>query len=310
MPYPEIDPVLIALGPVQIRWYALAYIAGIVIGWWYLARLLSQAQWWQSRPGQLTGVQTSPPMSREQLDDAVFFVTLGIILGGRLGYVLFYEPSLLTQFVPVFGGVPVPAMFAVWTGGMSFHGGLIGVTLAGLWFTRKYELPALSVGDLFACAAPIGLFFGRIANFINAELYGRAWDGPWAMTFPSYFDRDEDAWVYAADAVPRHPSQLYEAVLEGLLLFIVLFAAVRILRVLRYPGAAIGIFLSGYGAARFFVEFFREPDPQAFTTPFFFLTRGMQLSLPMIALGVWLVWRAFRARRAGQEDASTAPQTA
>jgi phosphatidylglycerol:prolipoprotein diacylglycerol transferase len=293
MPYPEIDPVFLALGPVQIRWYALAYIAGIVIGWWYLVRLLERPELWKPTTG---AGGMPPPLTRPQLDDVLFYVTLGIILGGRLGFVFFYRPELLWEplgdWPRILGAIPFPPALAIWEGGMSFHGGLIGVAIATLLFARKHGLKPFAIGDLFACAAPIGLFFGRIANFINAELYGRPSDVPWAVTFPERYDPARDAWIYAADAVPRHPSQLYEAFLEGVILFIVIRIAITRFRLLRYPGATIGLFLGGYGLARFFVEFFRQPDDYA--APLGFLTRGMLLSLPMIALGLWLIFRTQR----------------
>ncbi|WP_370337180.1 prolipoprotein diacylglyceryl transferase [Parvularcula marina] len=297
MPYPEIDPVFIGLGPFQIRWYALAYIAGIVLGWYYLTRLLQQPERWKGP----SAVQTEPPINKTQLDDVLFFVTLGIILGGRLGFVLFYRPEMMwkpfSEWPRVFSSIPVWEPLAIWTGGMSFHGGLIGVALATLYFSRKHKINPFALGDLFACAAPIGLFFGRIANFINGELYGRPWDGPWAVKFPSYYDDQTDSWVYSQDAVPRHPSQLYEAFLEGIVLFILIRIAVTRFAVLRLPGMATGLFVAGYGLARFFVEFFREPDDYKFAGPLGFLTRGMMLSLPMVALGIWLVWRAWNQRK-------------
>lgn len=287
MPFPDIDPVLISIGPLQIRWYALAYIAGIVAGWWYLARLLKQDVLWGA-PG---AVQTRPPISKDQLDDVLFYVTLGIILGGRLGFVFFYRPELLTEplgdWPRILGFLPFPPALALWQGGMSFHGGLLGVAIATWWFSRKNAVNPLALGDLFACAAPIGLFFGRIANFINAELYGRPSDVPWAMVFPT-----------DPTGLPRHPSQLYEAFLEGLVLFVVIRVAVTRFRTLSFPGATVGLFLSGYGLARFFVEFFREPDDYKYAGPLGFLTRGMLLSLPMVALGLFLLWRAYRGQQA------------
>ena len=282
MPYPEIDPVLISLGPLPIRWYALAYLAGIVLGTVYVARLIRQAPLW--RP-------SAPLIDKAGLDDLVTWIIVGVIAGGRLGFVLFYRPELLGQMSNL-GPLPVPAFLAVWEGGMSFHGGFLGVAVAALLFARRRGADLFSLYDLLACAAPIGLFFGRIANFINAELYGRPTDAPIGMRFPDYFDHDQGEWVYAADAVPRHPSQLYEAALEGLVLFLVLRLAITRFRVLSRPGVATGLFLAGYGLARFTVEFFREPDAYAATLGF--LTRGMMLSLPMIALGAVLLLRASR----------------
>ena len=300
MPFPEIDPVFISIGPFMIRWYALAYIAGILLGWWYLIKLLDQPKLWQAPASGPPGAQTTPPMNRAQLDDVLFYVTLGIIIGGRLGFVLFYRPELLIEplgeWPRAFGFLPIPPALAIWQGGMSFHGGLIGVALATIYFARKIDRHPLAIGDLFACAAPIGLFFGRIANFINGELYGRPADVPWAVRFPEYYDRASGQWIYAADAVPRHPSQLYESFLEGALLFAALWFLTTRFHILRFRGAAIGVFLAGYGLARFIVEFFREPDSYEYAQPLGFLTRGMMLSLPMIALGIWLFIRARRSR--------------
>ncbi|MEO1240592.1 MAG: prolipoprotein diacylglyceryl transferase [Pseudomonadota bacterium] len=273
IPYPNIDPILIKIGPLPIRWYSLAYIAGIAGGWWYLTRLIANAKLWSKK---------GAPITRLLLDDVLFWVAIGVIAGGRLGYVLFYEPALLTKaWEPLFGVVPFPPALMLWQGGMSFHGGLIGVTFAGFFFARKYKLNALSLGDLFACAAPIGLFFGRIANFINAELYGRPWDGPWAMVFPT-----------DPSGLARHPSQLYEAALEGLVLFAIIRIATHSFGFLKRPGATIGLFLAGYAASRIFVENFREPDDIATLPDFpFGITMGMVLSMPMLALGLWLIWR-------------------
>lgn len=296
MRFPDINPVLIGIGPLEIRWYALAYIAGILAGWWFLTKMLRQPEHWQGEGA----IQTAPPISKEQLDDVLFFVTLGIILGGRLGFVFFYRPELLVvplgDWPTVFGFLPIPPALAIWQGGMSFHGGLIGVVIATVYYARKHSINPFALGDLFACVAPIGLFFGRIANFINAELYGRPSDVPWAVTFPEYFHESLGKWVYAEDAVPRHPSQLYEAVLEGLVLFVIIRIAMTRFKILRFPGAATGLFVAGYGLARFFVEFFREPDAYDFAGPIGFLTRGMMLSLPMVGIGAYFIWRAYQKR--------------
>ncbi|MGV6819507.1 MAG: prolipoprotein diacylglyceryl transferase [Parvularcula sp.] len=297
MDFPDINPVLVALGPLKIRWYALAYIAGIVLGWHYLSRLLQQPQWWKA-----PSAEQSPPINKDQLDDVLFYVTLGIILGGRLGFVLFYRPEFLvtpfSEWPRVFGFLPVPEFLAIWQGGMSFHGGFIGVAVATFLFARKHKINPLALGDLFALAAPIGLFFGRIANFINAELYGRPSNAPWAIRFPERWSDAAGSWIYADNAVPRHPSQLYEAALEGLLLFAILRFAMTRFRVLAHPGAAIAVFLTGYGGARFFVEFFRQPDNYEHAHPIGFLTRGMLLCLPMIAGGLWLLWKSTSTRKA------------
>jgi phosphatidylglycerol:prolipoprotein diacylglycerol transferase len=285
LPYPNIDPVAVSIGPLPIRWYSLAYIFGIGLGWWYALSLIKRPALWP---------KSAAPLSKLQLDDLIFWVAIGVMAGGRLGYLIFYEPALLVgAWEPLgaglgdglvktlIGWIPVPPALMLWRGGMSFHGGLIGVTLAGLWFARRHKLDALALGDLFACAAPIGLFFGRIANFINGELYGRPTDAAWAMVFPA-----------DPDQLPRHPSQLYEAALEGVVLFAVLFIGTRMFGFLRRPGAAMGLFLAGYGLSRIIVENFREPD--AFMPDFpVGLTMGMMLSLPMLALGAFFLWRAF-----------------
>ncbi len=312
IPYPEIDPIFFNLGPIPIRWYALAYIAGITLGWFYVTRLMKSASIWQKTPNLISG----PPLNREKLDDILFWVTLGIILGGRLGYVMFYEPSLLfgawVSVKSMMGGegliqtllgwIHIPPALMIWNGGMSFHGGLIGVTLAGYIYSRRNGLNALAVGDLFACAAPIGLFFGRIANFINAELYGRATDAPWAMVFPT-----------DPQQLARHPSQLYEAALEGFVLFIAIRIATHHFRVLTKPGFTIGLFLAGYGVARAFVEYFRQPDTHMPDFPLG-LTMGIILSLPMVALGVYLMWRTKGDSASGpltsaETTSSLTPQT-
>lgn len=291
LPYPQIDPVLIRIGPLPIRWYALAYIAGIILGWYYAVRLIGAPRLWPEKTGA--------PVTRVQLDDLAFWwVALGVILGGRMGYVLFYEANLLISpweslgaglppgiLKTLFGWIHIPPALMIWRGGMSFHGGLIGVTVAGYLFARRYRLPLLSITDLFSCAAPIGLFFGRLANFINAELYGRATDVPWAMRFPTVNRFGEPALTE-----PRHPSQLYEAGLEGIVLFCVVAFAVHKLHLLKRPGATSGLFLAGYGLSRIVIENFREPDSHLPDFPLG-LTMGMMLSLPMVLLGIWLIMR-------------------
>jgi phosphatidylglycerol:prolipoprotein diacylglycerol transferase len=254
--FPNIDPVLIEVGPFALRWYALAYIGGIILGWWMGRRLIAL-----------------PPVAatREQADDFVTWVTLGIILGGRLGYVLFYRPGYYVA-------QPWEALY-VWQGGMSFHGGMLGVILAALIFCRRQGIDPLLFGDRVAPVVPIGLFLGRLANFVNGELWGRVSDVPWAMVFPT------------GGPLPRHPSQLYQAFLEGVCLFVLLQVLVRMPAVRARPGLLTGTFLAGYGLARFIGEFFREPDAHLG----FLLagaTMGQLLSLPMIAAGLWLILRA------------------
>ncbi|MBC8267217.1 MAG: prolipoprotein diacylglyceryl transferase [Rhodospirillaceae bacterium] len=258
LPFPAIDPVLFQFGPIVIRWYALAYIFGLLLGWRYL-RALSRRQ---------VGIATD-----DNIDDFLTWATFGVILGGRLGYILFYRPDLIVDN-------PL-AILRVWEGGMSFHGGLIGVALATLWFVRKRGINLIKFSDLVACVAPIGLFFGRIANFINGELIGRVTDVPWAIVFPR------------GGPEPRHPSQLYEAFFEGLVLFVVLYVLSRQEWVRRRPGILSGVFLVGYMLARSFVEFFRQPDAHiGFLSAG--TTMGQWLSAPMAALGLFLIYRAFR----------------
>jgi len=259
IPYPAIDPVLIEFGPFAIRWYALAYIAGLLLGWRYC---VSMAR----RPPHVL----DPP----QLDDFLVWVTLGVVLGGRIGYVLFYN-------LPYYSQHPIEAL-KIWTGGMSFHGGTIGVVLAMFLFTRLRKIDFLRLGDILVCAVPIGLFLGRLANFVNGELYGRPTDVPWAMIFPA----DEAR-------LPRHPSQLYEAALEGMVLFLLLFVLQRFTRARDYRGYLSGVFLAGYALARIVAEFFREPDRQLGYLVGGF-TMGQLLSVPVLLAGAWLILRSRR----------------
>lgn len=266
VPFPVIDPVLVEIGPLPIRWYALAYIAGLLLGLWLMRRLVAQERLWDGRMRP----------SIVSLDDLLVYAALGVVIGGRLGYVLFYN---LDYFLAHPASIP-----AVWEGGMSFHGGLGGATL-GIWlFARREKVPMLSVADLCAAVVPLGIFFGRLANFIKPELWGRVSDVDWAMVFPDP----------AAGPFPRHPSQLYEAATEGVLLFVVLMWAVR-LGALKRPGLVTGLFGVGYGLARIFCEFFREPDPQL---GFLFggATMGMLLSLPLVIAGLILITHGWRAR--------------
>ncbi|WP_036260008.1 prolipoprotein diacylglyceryl transferase [Methylocapsa aurea] len=260
--YPSIDPVLIALGPFPIRWYALAYIAGLVLGWAYARALVRRASLWGKAP--------RPDLAC--IDDLLVYAALGVIIGGRLGYVLFYNPAY-------YFANPME-IAAVWKGGMAFHGGLAGTALAIVLLARRRGVSALSLTDVCCAAVPIGIGLGRIANFIKPELWGRPSEAPWAMIFPG------------AGPLPRHPSQLYEASLEGLALFVLLFIAIR-MGALRRPGLVTGLFAAGYGLARIACEFFREPDPQL---GFLFggATMGMLLSLPLIGVGVYFVQRAYR----------------
>jgi len=266
IPFPAIDPVAVAIGPFVVRWYALAYIVGLLLGWRYCLVLAD-------RPPRL--------VERRDIDAFLVWATLGVVLGGRIGYVLFYQPGYYLQH-------PIEALY-LWHGGMSFHGGALGVTLAILLFTRARRLPVLAFSDVIAEAIPIGLFFGRIANFINGELFGRETDIPWAMVFPN------------GGPVPRHPSQLYEAVCEGLLLFLqLLLAEHRGAR--RRPGIVTGLFLIGYAVARMSGELFRQPDAQlGFLV--FGTTMGQLLSIPVLIAGFILIWWARR-----QPASTAAPQ--
>ncbi len=267
MEFPNFDPILVQIGPLAIRWYALAYVAGILLGWRYAIGLARNARLWGGR---------EPTLSPAQIDDLILWITLGVILGGRLGYILFYFPAMLWQ-------APLE-IFKIWEGGMSFHGGLIGVIVAMLLFARANKLDAFRVGDHVAPAVPIGLFFGRIANFINGELWGRETTLPWGVTgFPG-----------VPDGYPRHPSQIYEAILEGLLLFGILWFATHRKLWLQRRGVVAGLFLAGYGVFRLSLEWVREPDAQMHPFLREYVTMGMLLSIPMIIAGGWMIWRGLK----------------
>ena len=250
-----LSPVALSIGSFQLKWYSLAYLFGILLGYWYMGRMLRQ-------PGA--------PMAQRHADDLMLYSTLGIILGGRLGYVLFYRPDLFET--------PL-AVFKVWEGGMSFHGGLIGVLVAIGYLVWRNKLSYLRVGDYVACVVPFGLLFGRLANFVNAELWGRPTDVPWAVIFPT-----------DPSGLPRHPSQLYEAGLEGALLAIILAVLFWKTDVRHRPGFLGGVFLAGYGASRFIVEYFRNPDAHliefAERTG---MSMGQWLTVPMILIGLYLM---------------------
>jgi phosphatidylglycerol---prolipoprotein diacylglyceryl transferase len=256
MHFPAIDPVFLRLGPLQFRWYGLMYVIGFLASYFLIRN--------EARRRKLS-------MDNETVADFIFCLALGVVLGGRLGYVLFYDlGSYLSNPLRI---------FAIWQGGMSFHGGLLGVAVAGLWYARRFHLPYLQLADLVALATPVGLGLGRIGNFINGELYGRPTTVPWGMIFPD------------GGPLPRHPSQLYEALLEG----VVLFFLVRFLaRRFQAPGTAIAAFLGGYGLFRFIVELFRQPDSQLGLYWGFF-SMGQLLSLPLFLAGgillVWLNWK-------------------
>ena len=262
IPFPAIDPVAIEVGPLAVRWYALAYMAGILVGWWYALKLVRNDALWGGMPG---------PISQKNIDDFLLFATVGLILGGRLGYVLFYQPG---YYLANPGDI-----IKVWEGGMAFHGGFLGFLAAVFLFSAWRKLPPLSPGDVCSAVVPIGLFFGRIANFINGELWGRVSDVPWAMVFPF------------AGPEPRHPSQLYQAGMEGIVLFLVLLFVTHKLKGLRHPGFVTGVFIAGYGCARIVGEQFRQPDAGI---GFLWggLTMGMLLSVPMVLAGLALAYWA------------------
>ncbi len=264
--YPEISPIAFSLGPLAVRWYGLAYVAGILLGWFYARRLAARNELWAGN---------NSPISQQQLDDFVFYAAIGIVAGGRIGYVIFYEPDRFIQN-PLW-------LFAVNQGGMSFHGGFLGTTIAMLLFARRHKIAIWSLFDIIAAQAPIGFFFVRLTNFINGELWGRISDVPWAMVFPT------------GGPFTRHPSQLYEAGLEGITLFIILATCIFFGKFLKKPGFVTGVFVTGYASFRIFIEFFREPDQQLGFLFGGWLTMGMLLSLPMLAAGLWALVRAHKA---------------
>lgn len=251
-----LSPTALDLGFFQVKWYSLAYLTGILIAYWYLGKLIA-------RPGA--------PMAQRHVDDLVFWATLGIIGGGRLGYVLFYRPDYFLA-----NPIEIPQL---WDGGMSLHGGLLGVLAAIWWVARKDNLAYLRMCDYIACVVPFGLFFGRLANFVNGELWGRATDVPWAIIFPT------------GGEVPRHPSQLYEAGLEGLLYLAIISYMFWRTDARYHPGKLVGTGALIYGLSRFFVEFFRQPD-KGLENLSWGLTMGQTLTLPMILIGIWLIWTA------------------
>ncbi|WP_299077262.1 prolipoprotein diacylglyceryl transferase [uncultured Ruegeria sp.] len=285
--FPDLSPELFSISlfgiEFALRWYALAYIAGILIAWRMAVMVLRRPGLWPD---------DTPPMRAEQLDDLITWIILGVILGGRLGFVLFYQPAYYLSN-------PLDIL-KVWQGGMAFHGGLLGVVIASFLYSRRHNIPTLSLGDLVAFTVPPGLLLGRLANFVNAELWGRPSELPWAVIFPGIAAQECPDVVVGMCA--RHPSQLYEAALEGVLLGALLLVLVYRSRAFRKPGLIMGVFLAGYGASRFIVEFFRQPDAQ-FVSPGnplglawhvggYGLTMGQLLSLPMIALGLWFALRA------------------
>lgn len=257
--YPQISPILVQIGPVAIRWYALAYLFGILIGWWLLKRICKKQNF---------------SLTQNQLEDLVFYITLGIILGGRLGYVLFYGENIFHNWFEV---------FEIWKGGMSFHGGAIGVIVALFCFAKRYKFAFFKLSDIVVLVVPVGLFLGRLANFVNDELWGRVTDVPWAVRFPS------------GGFLPRHPSQLYEAFFEGIFLFCLLNCLWRVRWVRVHTGFVSGVFALFYGICRISMEQFREPDAHM---GFFFtyFTMGQLLSIPFIVVGLWAMFYAWRKK--------------
>ncbi len=253
--FPGIDPVIFSVGPFSVHWYAMSYVAGVLLGWWYLHYL-----------NKIEPVVFTP----KALDDIIVWAIFGIILGGRAGYVIFYNGPYYLSHPEEIG--------MIWRGGMSFHGGLLGVILAIILFCRRFKIKFWPTIDLVACVTPIGLGLGRIANFINAELYGRATDAPWGVIFPSSME-------------PRHPSQLYEAFMEGILLLIIMYLLVHFTKAKQKPGVLSGFFLVGYSFFRSIAELFREPDAQIGFISSFGFTMGQLLSFPMMLFGIYLILR-------------------
>lgn len=268
IPYPQIDPVALQIGPIAVRWYGLAYAAGLILGWIYIKRLVANASLWRDN---------KPAMTADDVDELLLWVAAGVVIGGRLGHVLFYEPSYYFEN-------PLQ-VFAIWRGGMAFHGGLLGSGLAMFLFARRKGLVALSVMDVVAAAVPIGLFFGRMANFVNGEIVGTPTDMPWGMVFPDWGEE------------PRHPAMLYEAALEGIALFLVLRFVTHKWMALKQPGLTTGIFLVGYAVFRIFCELFKIIEYRQFS-PDYPITKGMVYSIPMLILGIWFILLARSKSRA------------
>lgn len=263
LPFPMIDPIILQVGPLAVRWYGLAYVTGILLGWWYSRRLVSNNSIWGGKPA---------PFGKIDLDDFLVWAALGIVLGGRVGYILFYD---LARYLNN------PAeIFAVWRGGMSFHGGALGTLVAMIMFSRSRGFSTLSLMDVIATVSTFGLFFGRIANFINAELWGRVTDVSWGVVFPN------------GGELPRHPSQLYEAMLEGLVLFLILRMLIFAGGKFAKPGFIAGAWIFLYGVSRIVVEFFRQPDAHIGYLSGGWLTMGMVLSIPMLMVGAFVMMRA------------------
>lgn len=283
IPFPNIDPILVHLGPISIRWYALAYIAGLVLAWLYVRALVAKTSLWSDPDNGI------PITTKTHIDDFLVWATLGVLVGGRIGFVIFYE---LIKHPDELIANPLSA-FYVWQGGMNFHGGLIGVILATIFFCRRHRIDVVRFGDAIACAVPFGLGFGRIANFINAEIWGKVSNAPWAFIPCNDRIRTANGGSCPYGELPRLPVQLYEAFLEGLVLFVVLFVATRVFKGLRRPGLAIGVFLIVYAAFRIFVEvMYRDSDNKLGGG----WTLGIALSLPMPIIGLLFLWNAFQDR--------------
>ncbi|MGD0191802.1 MAG: prolipoprotein diacylglyceryl transferase [Rhizomicrobium sp.] len=305
LPYPNIDPVLLHLWIFSIRWYALSYIAGLLLGWWYALRLIHNPSLWTNPP-----FRGKAPATSDNIGDLFVWATLGVILGGRLGWVIFYGTILCS--VSPHGAMCHAALhhrtlpqdflthpiriISAWEGGMSFHGGMLGTAIAIWLFCRQHKLNTLMVGDIVASVAPIGLFFGRIANFVNGELWGTKTDVPWAMVFCTHYIQVTNGGGCPAGLHPRHPSQLYEAALEGLVLLAILQIGIHKFRWQERPGLTAGVFFLGYGIFRAFVELYREPDA-AFLGP---ISMGQALSSLMWIAGAYFIYLALKKRQTSQ----------
>ncbi len=274
IPFPEINPIALQIGPIAVRWYGLAYAAGLIIGWLYIRQLLRRPQLWKN---------DTAPMNADDADELLLWVAAGVILGGRLGHVLFYQSGY-------YFSNPMEIL-AIWKGGMSFHGGLLGTGLGMYIYARRSGISVWPVMDLVSAAVPIGLFFGRVANFINAEVVGSPTDMPWGMVFPG------------SGPEPRHPAMLYEAAMEGVALFIILRYLTHVRLSLKMPGLTTGVFLTGYGVFRIFSELFKIVDYRLVYADYP-ITKGMVYSVPMLFLGLWFIYRA--RTRAGDAEEETA----
>ncbi|MFM1815630.1 MAG: Prolipoprotein diacylglyceryl transferase [Pseudomonadota bacterium] len=272
LPFPNIDPIALQVGPLAIRWYGISYAVALILSWFYVRQLLTRPNLWSPN---------RPPLTADDIEYLIAYIAAGVIVGGRLGHVLFYETTYyLTNPLKI---------FAVWEGGMSFHGGVIGTAIAIALFARRFKAPLWTISDLVCASVPIGILLVRTANFVNGEVVGHETSVPWAFVFPNWGD------------VPRHPAMLYEAALEGALLFIVLYELIHRHFVLRQPGLVTAYFLIGYSLARIFCEFFKLVDFRLIFPPLP-LTPGMVLSLPMLILGIWLLAKVKRERAAGPQS--------